>query len=147
MNIIERLKETSDVRERLIILENELLKLLDDAYILPRDFRKMFKDLTGNNSWQINEFCRQKRISSRQLQRMYAKYIGLSASSYNTLNRFHGSLNQLLYGEYSKLSDLAYDNGYFDQLHFIKEIKRFTGNSPKSHVKQDNSILQIGKLS
>jgi AraC-like DNA-binding protein len=83
----------------------------------------------------------------RTLERMYNKYVGVSANTYGTLNRFHKSLNQLLYTDYSKLSDLAFDNGYFDQMHFIKEFKRFAGNTPKNFIHQNNSILQIGKLS
>jgi AraC-like DNA-binding protein len=82
----------------------------------------------------------------RKLERLYNKYVGVSASTFSTLNRFHTSFNHLLYNDFSKLSDLAYDNGYFDQTHFIKVFKRFTGNTPKSFIHQRDSILQIGKL-
>jgi AraC-like DNA-binding protein len=76
---------------------------------------------------------------------MFNKYVGVTASTFGTLNRFHGTLNQLLYSDFSKLSDLAYDNGYFDQMHFIKDFKRFAGDTPRRFVSRKNSILQIGK--
>lgn len=47
---------------------------------------------------------------------------------------------------FSKFSDLAYDNEYYDQMHFIREFKRFTGYTPGMFVKKNNSILQIGKM-
>lgn len=146
MKISNKLKETNKTIDRLIILENELISLLDDSFKPPDNFRLIFKSFRQDNSLSITEFCRQNNIGLRQMERRYNRYVGLSASSYNTLNRFHGSLNQLLNSGYSKLSDLAYVNEYFDQTHFIKEFKRFTGETPKNFVNQKNSILQIGKL-
>jgi len=145
--ISERLKGAPDVATRLNILENELSSLLDDSNYTPDNFRQIFNVLKQNdNSIQISEFCQQNNISIRKLERMFNKYVGLSAKTYAIINRFQNSLNQLLYSDYAILSDIAYENGYFDQMHFIKEFKRFAGNTPKSFVHQNDSILQIGKF-
>jgi AraC-like DNA-binding protein len=144
--INEKLKEASDIKIRLEILENELLSLLNNSHQIPTNFRFIFNALKQENSLQLTKFCQKNNISLRQLERMYIKYVGLSANTYTTLNRFHCSLNQLLNSRYSKLSDLAYDNEYFDQMHFVKEFKRFTGNTPRKFLILNNSILQIGKL-
>jgi AraC-like DNA-binding protein len=144
----EPLKEAPDVFSRLNILENELASLLVRGNQTPENFRQIFSVLKqSESSRQISEFCQRNNMGIRQLERMYNKYVGVSANTYGTLNRFHRSLNQLLYSDYSKLSDLAFDNGYFDQMHFIKEFKRFAGNTPKNFVHQNDSILQIGRLS
>ena len=146
--INDKLKEADSVSERMNIIESELTSLLDNCVIKDENFRKIFIALKRCSSpKQISDFCNDNGIHIRQLERLFNKYVGVSALTYNTLNRFHGSLNQLLNSDYSKLSDLAYGNGYFDQMHFIKEFKRFTGNTPKNFVSQNNSILQIGKLS
>jgi AraC-like DNA-binding protein len=145
--ISERLKSTADIDARLAILENELILMLMNGVPTPENFRQIFNALKqSDNPIQIAEFCQRNNIGMRQLERMYNKYVGVSANTYSTLNRFHTSLNQLLIQDYSKLSDLAFDNGYFDQMHFIKDFKRFAGDTPKSFVRQKNSILQIGKL-
>jgi AraC-like DNA-binding protein len=145
--ISEQLKDTSCVTTRLSILEKELLSSLDTRNFTPENFRQIFNVLKqSDNSIQISEFCQRNNISMRKLERMYNKYVGISAKAYGTLNRFQYSLNRLLNTDYSKLSDLAYDNGYFDQMHFIKEFKRFAGNTPKSFVNQKDSMLQIGKF-
>jgi AraC-like DNA-binding protein len=146
--ISEKLFEANGAESRLDILENDLLLILVNSEKTPEKFRQIFNTLKQiDNSRQITEFCHSNNIGIRNLERMYNKYVGVSANTYATLNRFHKSLNQLLYNDYSRLSDLAYDNGYFDQMHFIKEFRRFTGNTPKSFVHQKDSILQIGKLS
>ncbi len=145
-NIIELLQETPEITGKLAILENELLTLLKDSCQPPQNFRLLFHDLLNEKSLGLTEFCSRNHIDMKQLERLFMKYVGLSANTYYTLNRFHESMNQLLDTEFSKLSDLAYDNEYFDQTHFIKEFKRFTGNTPKHFIRESNSLLQIGKL-
>ncbi len=145
--ILERMREARDINVRLGILESELVEQTGLAHV-PESFRKLFNALRqSETSGQLAEFCSRNGVGLRTLERMYNKYVGVSAMTFCTLNRFQNSLNQLLFSDYSKLSDLAYGNGYFDQMHFIREFKRFAGNSPKGFVHQKNSILQIGKLS
>jgi len=146
-SINEQLKDAPDIAARLNILENELIMLLIRNNDSPEKFRAIFNALKNSEqAWQITGFCKQNNIGVRTLERMYNKYVGVSASTYGTLNRFHASLNRILYKDFTKLSDLAYDNGYFDQMHFIRDFKRFAGNTPKSFVSQNDSILQVGKL-
>jgi AraC-like DNA-binding protein len=143
----EKLADARDTKTRLIILENELLKLLVNTCDSPEKFRMIFNALkSSDNPRQITEFCTRNNLGIRSMERMYNKYIGVSGSTYSTLNRFHKSMNMLLKMDFSRLSDLAYDNGYFDQMHFIKDFKRFSGDTPKAFIQQNNSILQIGKL-
>jgi AraC-like DNA-binding protein len=144
--ISDRLKDATATENRLAILESELLSLLDDSYVVHDRFHSIFNALKQEKSLQLNEFCQKNNISIRQLERLCVKYVGLPANSYIALNRFHTSVNQLLNTRFSKFSDLAYDNEYYDQMHFIREFKRFTGYTPGMFVKKNNSILQIGKM-
>jgi AraC-like DNA-binding protein len=142
-----RLKEARDVTTRLAILERELLLLLAAAKTGISYFRPIFEALKKcETAQQISAFYRQNNIGLRTLERMYNKYVGIPATTFGKLNRFHTSMNQLLAGNFSKLSDVAFDNDYFDQMHFIHDFKRFTGDTPKNFIRQNNSILQVGKL-
>ncbi len=144
--INERLKGNSIITNKLTILENELLSLLDNSNQHLDKFQSIFKTLKKEKTLQINDFCKRNGVNIRQLERFYLKYIGLPPNTYATLNRFHCSLSQLLNTKSLKLSGLAYDNEYFDQMHFIKDFKRYAGITPKCFINQENSILQIGKL-
>lgn len=148
ISVNDRLKEAPDINSKLEILENELLKLLIRNNESHHEFRKIFNALHGShNRMTISEFCNNSNIGVRSLERMYNKYVGLSPNSYGTLNRFHNSLTMLINKDFSKLSDLAYDQGFFDQMHFIKQFKRFTGNAPAFFMNDNNSIVQLVKLS
>lgn len=143
-----RLMDTDSVRSRLDLLEKELLKILLKNKETNLYFHRIFSTLQEERSTLgISEFCDTHGIGNRTLERIFNRYVGISANTYFTLNRFHVSMNQLLYTEYQKLTDLAFDNGYFDQMHFIRDFKRFTGNSPRSFILQKNSILQIANFS
>ncbi len=145
--ICTKLKEINDNGKRLEIIENELLDLFYSHKNNTDNFNLIFKTLNNNcNSLQISEFCKQNNINIRNLERMFNKHIGLTANTFSTLNRFHLSMNQLLQNNYDKFSDLAFDNDYFDQMHFIRDFKRFTGTTPRSFVHQKSSIMQVGKF-
>lgn len=145
--ISEQLREAPDAASRLAVLEKELVLLLNNDISTHENFRLLYNSLNRSSGLvPVSEFCRQNDISPRKLERMYNKYVGIPAVTYITLDRFHISLNQLLHQDYSKLSDIAFGNGYYDQMHFIKEFRRFTGNTPKNFITQNNSILNIGKL-
>ena len=144
----ERLRGAPDTATRLIILENELLSLIDNDKETPESFRQLFNALKHRDTpARITDFSKRNNLGMRKLERMYNTYVGVSARTYGTLHRFQNCMNQLLNKDYLKLSDIAYANGYFDQMHFIKEFKRFTGISPNKFIDQNNSMLQVGKLS
>ncbi|MCG6189446.1 helix-turn-helix domain-containing protein [Maribellus maritimus] len=145
--ITERLKEATHTIHRLEILENELMLMLVDEYKDLVNFQLLFNKLKQNNySSAISEFCQNNNINIRKLERLFNKYVGLPANTFFTVNRFQNGLNQLLYSDYSKLTDIAYDTGYFDQMHYIKDFKRFAGNTPGNFIRKNNSMLQIGKF-
>lgn len=146
VKIIEDLKTITDTEPKIDLLEKELLLLHDSSFDVPDEFINIFNELINKSSVQISQFCNDKEITPRRLERMYNRYVGLSANTYNLLQRFHRSANQVLNRDYSKLSDVAFDHEYYDQMHFIKDFKRFAGNSPGNFVNRDESLLQIGKF-
>lgn len=144
---IGRLRESPDIYTRLNILENEFIRLMIGAEQMPDNFQQLFRTLSdGNQFFQLSDFCKHHHINIRKIERQFNKYVGLSAKTYLTINRFQNSLNQLLSNNYDKLSDIAFDNGYFDQVHYIKHFKRFAGTTPKKFISQSNSMLQVGKF-
>ncbi|WP_315818503.1 helix-turn-helix transcriptional regulator [Paraflavitalea speifideaquila] len=71
-------------------------------------------------------------ITSRYLQKLFLQYTGLTPKLYSKINRFQRSL-QLITQNDTSLTSIAYDSGYFDQSHFIREFKSFTGYTPSGY--------------
>ncbi|WP_316737536.1 AraC family transcriptional regulator [Pedobacter aquatilis] len=70
--------------------------------------------------------------SARQINRYFSTQFGLSLKQYCKIIRFQASLQHISGGElYSRLN-------FTDQSHFIKEIKKLSGVSPKELYKNEN---------
>jgi len=80
----------------------------------------------------IAEICKNLFITERQLQRLFKKYIGLSPKFYTRIIRFNNIFSLLQEGKTSWL-DITYHSGYFDQSHFIRDFKEFTGEDPSKY--------------
>jgi len=78
-------------------------------------------------------------ITSRYLQKLFFQYTGLSPKLYTKIHRFQNSL-RLVTKKDTSLTSVAYDCGYFDQSHFIREFKSFTGLTPSGYSSESSPI-------
>ncbi|WP_225321431.1 helix-turn-helix domain-containing protein [Rhizosphaericola mali] len=86
----------------------------------------------------IHELSEKIFWSERQINRYFKQLLGISLKSYCNILRFQASLKHIKDGElYPQLN-------YTDQSHFIKEIKKLSGVSPKVLFKNpDHRFLQF----
>jgi transcriptional regulator GlxA family with amidase domain len=92
---------------------------------------------------KVNELSQQNQINRRQLVRKFSTSIGLSPKQLSKTIRIQSTLKALLAKKPEKLTDVAYDNEYFDQSHFIKDFKEFTGLTPKEFYGDDLQMSLI----
>lgn len=71
-------------------------------------------------------------LSSRQLERIFHYYVGLSPKATIQVIRFQNILRELNSRNRSERTwlDIVQKYGYFDQSHFIHDFKRFYGTTP-----------------
>jgi AraC-like DNA-binding protein len=72
---------------------------------------------------------------------MFVKQVGVSPKQLGKLIRLQSALKMMLNKEDESLTSIAYNNEYYDQAHFIKDFKEFTGVSPKEFLGNDNMAL------
>ena len=82
------------------------------------------------------------RLSERSFERKFKEYIGISPKLFSRICRFQASLKQLRNNDFSKLSDVAFENEYADQSHFIRAFKEFAGFSPFQYQKQSPEVIE-----
>lgn len=79
----------------------------------------------------IDEVLRRTGLSRKRLESGFVGLVGTTPKIFSRITRF---LNVCLHIEEQRcksLTQLAYDCGYFDQAHFIKEFREFAGFTPK----------------
>ncbi|MBW9262474.1 MAG: helix-turn-helix transcriptional regulator [Candidatus Thiodiazotropha sp. (ex. Lucinisca nassula)] len=87
----------------------------------------------------LSEQAQYYQKSERWLQKRYAEVYGMSFKQIQSNLRFQQTHQQLWLtlskGQSINLTELAYRSGYFDQAHFIKDFKRYTGMTPGQYLK------------
>ena len=88
--------------------------------------------LTAGGQLSVDELSRRHNTSRRQLSRKFSASIDLSPKQLSKTIRLQSTLKAVLNKKVHTLTDLAYNNEYYDQAHFIKDFKEFTGLTPKA---------------
>lgn len=101
--------------------------------------RKLFELIfTTNGEIPVKQLSERIYWSERQINRYFNQQFGLSLKTYCNILRFQASLQHIKQGElYPRLN-------FTDQSHFIKEIKKLSGVSPKElHKNKNDRFLQF----
>lgn len=131
------LREASGVDQRILLLEHFLVAQLEKNKAVQHKtnllLNRIVAELSGTNFAEpVESIAARHSITPRYLQKIFVKHTGVTPKLYNKINRFQLSLKYLS-AENSSLTSVAYDCGYFDQSHFIREFKSFTGITPSAY--------------
>ncbi|MFW6366847.1 MAG: DUF6597 domain-containing transcriptional factor [Spirochaetota bacterium] len=77
----------------------------------------------------VDDLCSLFDVNAKFLERKFALYVGLRPKMFLRVVRFQHVLRTFMNGR-MPLTELAYTCGYYDQPHFIREIREFSGMSP-----------------
>ena len=74
-------------------------------------------------------------MSMRNFERIFTNETGMSPKQLCCISRFNNALQLKLNYPSMKWISVAHQSGYFDQMHLIKDFKRFCGEAPASLLK------------
>lgn len=132
LDLAREMLEASETGKRIEIIEGFLLTRLMDSKRIDEIVQSTVDTiLTGNGQVSVAELSKANKINRRQLVRKFSSAIGLSPKQLSKTVRLQATLKTLIEEEKSKLTDVAYQGEFYDQSHFIKDFKEFTGYSPK----------------
>ena len=138
--IIEQLQETDSFEQMIEIVQKWLLsKLSNLKRELPLD-RALPYILNKGNLDSISELASQSCLSIRQLERIFQQRIGLPPQYYARLVRFTKAWVMKEKDPSINWTRLAYQCGYFDQMHLVHDFKEFGGGTPKLIERQIQSV-------
>jgi AraC-like DNA-binding protein len=79
-------------------------------------------------------------VSNRQLLRQFDHFVGLSPKEFARITKFLHSLNTLAKRPADSLTSIAYQSGYYDQAHFIRDFKEYSGLTPGEYLQSGNVV-------
>jgi AraC-like DNA-binding protein len=130
--IEENVLNANSTLERIKFVETFLTSRLADSKNVDRIVKSTVETiLTANGQLSVDQLSKQTNINRRKLERKFSSAIGLSPKQLSKTIRLQATLKMLLNKRFTSLTALAYEGEYYDQAHFIKDFKEFTGLTPK----------------
>ena len=90
----------------------------------------------------VRELSSMVFLSERQLERLFKKNVGISPKLYCRIIRFN-YIFQSLQNKDDTWAEIFYDAGFYDQSHFIRNFKDFTGEEPSSYLFQSDNLANF----
>ena len=108
------------------LLTTKMLSVYATNKKLDERKQKLFDVLfESKGSLSVEAIAKMLFWSSRQLNRYFKQVFGLSLKSYCNILKVYASYSQIAKGEFYPQQD------YYDQAHFIKNVRQYTGANPK----------------
>ena len=116
---------------RLRILEAALSRLVGNSKPVLEKVRLALEAINNSKGEiRVCELSKMLKISENQLKLQFEKCIGTNTKSFSGVVRFlkaYGEVHNLFE---KRMLDVALDNGYYDQPHFVREFKKLYGLTP-----------------
>jgi AraC-like DNA-binding protein len=144
----EQLFNARTSAEQVAALEEALRRLLaPPLYFDP--LRYSIHRLTVNQQTQqalsLLQLADETNLSQKHFERLFSRHIGFRPNLVARIARFHKALyTGMHHSENLSLSQLALHAGYYDQAHFGKDFKRFSGVAPGEFFSASHDYVRSG---
>lgn len=125
----EKLAAATTDKQRVSLVERFLLSQLKDLRtdkLIVEAVRLIYQ---SKGTIRIHELNEKLLISASPFEKRFRKVVGTSPKKFASIVRFNTVLADLHHTK--SLTEICYENNFFDQAHFIKDFKQFTGDTPE----------------
>lgn len=129
----EQLAESASNQQRIIIVEQFLIKHIENHKQDQLILSALQKVRLSKGQIKIKELADAHYISQDAFEKRFRRVVGTSPKQFSTIIKIKSIVDSKVPN--SSLSQMALEAGYFDQPHFNKEFKLFTGLNPTDFFK------------
>ena len=125
----EKLASANTDKLRIKIVEQFLesqLKVIQTDKLIVEAVKLIYQT---NGSIRIKDLNEKLFISQSPFEKRFRKVVGTTPKKFASIVRFNSVLDNLK--NTKSLTEICYENNFFDQAHFIKDFKQFTGDTPE----------------
>ena len=142
-NIESRISGLASPGEKVNLIQSYLLRMLtkkpEDALF---DYCiRQIEETKGDMA--INQLEKITGYSSRWLNLKFKENLGISPKNFSSIIRFQHYYKTLILEGHTLKIKKPYYNQYYDQAHFIKDFKRFTGMTPSKLLDIENKFGRL----
>lgn len=138
----QKIIEAPSTSSRIAAVESFLLGKLTEHTIIDNIVKSTISALSRTKGTEaISSILKDDLSKRRSLERKFSKQVGISPKQLGRIIRLQAALKLMLNNKGEKLTQIAYESEYYDQAHFIKDFKEFTGTNPKEYLSDDQMML------
>ena len=143
----EQLLDEKDTVQQAYLLTDFLLKRLCQAQtrdtLIESSLQLIHQNIASIN---VSSLTQALHLSERQFERRFRQTVGISAKSYIRVKRFNEAIRLIQLGQFTNLTQIAHKLCFYDQSHFIHEVKSFSGVTPQQLVRKADNFHDTQKV-
>ena len=93
----------------------------------------LLKNIGTNNIPQLAELA---NMSLRNFERKFLNQVGIPPKLFCSVKRFNHAFSLKVKAPEKSWTSIAYESGFYDQVHLIRDFKKFGGSSPSLFYRQ-----------
>lgn len=120
-----RLLDLKTLRERVSYAERLLLEKTGNAKKNKAVDTAIYNMLSNRGAMEISGLAKESFVSSRQLERLFHEYVGITPKKLSNLVRYQLLWREIVSGPDFNILNAVHRYGYTDQPHLLREFKRY----------------------
>jgi methylphosphotriester-DNA--protein-cysteine methyltransferase len=142
--IEEEVCAAKTLKKRKALIETFLLSVLNLQELNPLLPSALLENIISKQEpVSIDELSEKLNIGRRHLERRFNRETGMTPKMLLKIVRFQNVFKIIRQKKVKSLTTLTYEAGYFDQSHFYRDFKEFSGLSPKEYFKEDAELTRL----
>lgn len=129
-DVEDKLAYANTDAQRITIVEQFLVSQLKDIQADKLIVEAVKLIYQSHGTIRIKELNEKLFISQSPFEKRFRKVVGTTPKKFASIVRFNAVLNS--FNPSKSLTELCYEHHFFDQAHFIKDFKQFTGDTPEN---------------
>jgi AraC-like DNA-binding protein len=140
----EEVLDRRNIFESIKAIENFLIKKKvqqrsnEKTYLLHHSICRM----EANKIYDISKIRQNVFTTKKTYERYFLNYVGVTPKQYANICRFNNAFKYMeTISEPPDWHDMVVKFGYYDQSHFIREFKRYSGKTPSEFYLQQSAVI------
>lgn len=138
----EALMEAGSPEAKMAVAERHLLAMAG-VNLQPNPFVEyaVGQILLHPGQLSLENLSQKVGYSQKHLIQLFKEQVGLPPKAFMRIIRFQRAIKEIEQRGDIQWSHLALDCGYFDQAHFIRDFKQFSGFTPEDYLRRKNGVV------
>ncbi len=138
LQLREQIASAETSEDKFDAAEQWLMRRFDDSRTPPESLLEFVDQLQTEPASKYTAITDGYPNSQKHLIDQFKQYIGLTPKQFQRIARFNDILGRIQQQDNISWSEVAYQCGFSDQSHFIKEFKTFSGFNPQEFIDLDH---------